>query len=157
LIELRPIGQVRSARPQADDDDWDGVPSSIELDPGQFSTDSLLGLDEFSHVEVIFVFDRVDPAEVETGSRRPRGNPDWPEVGIFSQRAKARPNRLGTTVCRLLSVHGLTLDVEGLDAVDGTPVVDVKPYLEEFGPRGELRQPLWSHELMRDYWRAGSP
>ncbi len=67
-------------------------------------------------------------------------------------RAKARPNRIGVSRCRLLGVDGLSLRVEGLDAIDGTPVLDVKPWVAEFGPRGEVRQPAWSSELMRDYY-----
>ena len=101
------------------------------------------------------MFDRVDPAGVQTRARRPRGNPEWPEVGIFAQRAKGRPNRIGVTVCRLLAVDGLTLRVQGLDAIDGSPVLDVKPYMAEVAPRGEVRQPEWSRELMAGYWRLG--
>jgi tRNA (Thr-GGU) A37 N-methylase len=96
----------------------------------------------------------VDPDRVQTGSRRPRGNPDWPEVGIFAQRGKGRPNRIGVTVCRLLGVDSLTLHVRGLDAIDATPVLDVKPYMTEFAARGEILQPAWSHELMVGYWAA---
>ncbi len=151
-MELVPIGTVTSSRTEPLDDDWDAVTSSVTLDAAQFSPDALRGLEDFSHVEVVYVFDRVDPAAVQTAARHPRGNPDWPEVGIFAQRAKGRPNRLGVTVCRLLAVEGLTLRLEGLDAVDGSPVVDVKPYLAEFGPRGEVRQPAWSRELMAGYW-----
>ena len=110
------------------------------------------GLDEFSHLEVVYLFHRVDPAGVHTRARRPRGNPAWPAVGIFAQRAKDRPNRLGISVCELLEVRGTRLDVRGLDAVDGTPVLDLKPYLAEFGPRGPVRQPAWSHQLMADYY-----
>ena len=111
------------------DDDWDAVTSTVELDADRFAPDVLDGLDGFSHVEVVYVFDRVDPAGVETGARHPRGNPDWPRVGIFAQRAKGRPNRIGVSVCRLLVVEGLTLTVQALDVIDGTPVLDVKPYL----------------------------
>jgi tRNA (Thr-GGU) A37 N-methylase len=85
-------------------------------------------------------------------SRHPRGNKEWPEVGIFAQRAKDRPNRLGVTVCRILKVEDASLYLEGLDAIDGTPVVDIKPWMSEFGPRGEVHQPQWSSELMADYW-----
>jgi len=56
------------------------------------------------------------------------------------------------SVCRLLAVNGLTLTVQALDAIDGTPVLDLKPYMTEFGPRGQVRQPAWSHELMAGYW-----
>ena len=115
------------------------------------ATDGLL---DFSHVEVVFVFDRVDEVDVTTGARVPRGNPAWPEVGILAQRPKARPNRIGTTVCELMAVRpGGVIEVRGLDAIDGTPVLDIKPYYAEFGPRGDVRQPAWTHELMADYWR----
>jgi tRNA (adenine37-N6)-methyltransferase len=153
-VEMQPIGRVRSARTEPLDDDWDAVPAAVELDGDRFGPEALAGLTEFSHVEVVYVFDRVDPASVQTGARHPRGNREWPEVGIFAQRGKGRPNRIGVTVCRLLGVDGLRLEVQGLDAIDGTPVLDVKPYLSEFGPRGEVRQPAWSHELMAGYWRG---
>ncbi|SNS10760.1 tRNA-Thr(GGU) m(6)t(6)A37 methyltransferase TsaA [Geodermatophilus saharensis] len=153
-MDVAPIGRVASPRTEPLDDDWDSVTATVTLDPARFGPDALRGLEEFSHVEVVYLFDRVDPGAVQTGARRPRGNPDWPEVGIFAQRGKGRPNRIGVTVCRLLGVDGLTLTVQALDAVDGTPVLDVKPYMAEFGPRGEVRQPAWSHELMAGYWHA---
>ena len=109
----------------------------------------------FSHIEVVYVFDRVDPKDIQTGARHPRNNRDWPKVGIFAQRGKARPNRLGVTVCRLLAVDGLELSVQALDAIDGSPVMDIKPYMLEFGPRGPVHQPDWTHELMTGYWAAG--
>ncbi|TKJ19040.1 SAM-dependent methyltransferase [Blastococcus sp. CCUG 61487] len=151
-MDVTPIGWVTAARTEPLDDDWGSVTSTITLDADRFGPEALLGLEEFSHVEVVYVFDRVDAATVQTGARHPRGNPAWPRVGIFAQRGKARPNRIGVTVCRLLAVDGLTFTVQALDAIDGTPVLDVKPYLAEFGPRGEVRQPAWSHELMSGYW-----
>jgi tRNA-Thr(GGU) m(6)t(6)A37 methyltransferase TsaA len=150
-IEVRPIGHVRGGRTEPIDDDWGPVEASVVLDD-RFSPDALAGLDAFSHVEVVFVFHGVDESRLELGARRPRGRADWPEVGIFAQRAKARPNRIGVTTCDLVGIDGLEVRVRGLDAIDGTPVLDLKPHLAEFGPRGEVRQPAWSHELMRDYW-----
>ncbi len=155
-ISIEPIGVVTSSRTEPMDDDWDSVTASIRLDAERFSPEALLGLDEFSHLEVVYVFDRVEPGEVQTGARRPRGNPAWPMVGIFAQRAKGRPNRLGVSVCRLLDVDGLRLTVQGLDAIDGTPVVDVKPYMVEFAARGAVHQPAWSHALMAEYWQRGT-
>ena len=151
-FEIRPIGVVRSSRAEAIDDDWDAVTSEIVLDPDAVTPDAAAGLVEFSHVEVIFVFDQVDDAEIETGARHPRGNPDWPVVGILAQRAKMRPNRLGVTACRLVGVDGLTVRVDGLDAIEGTPVLDIKPVMKEFLPRGEVTQPAWATELMTSYW-----
>ena len=146
------IGAVVGGRAEPIDDDWAGVQAVIRLDPEQFAADALAGLTDFSHLEVVFVFDRVDVADVQLGARRPRGRADWPLVGIFAQRGKARPNRIGVSRCRLLGVDGLDVHVEGLDAIDGTPVLDVKPWMDEFAPRGRTRQPDWSRELMRDYY-----
>lgn len=149
---IEPIGYVRASRDEAIDDEWDSVTSAIELSPSAVEPDATSGLEQFSHVEVVFVFDRVDPDGVCRSARRPRGNPDWPMTGILAQRAKDRPNRLGTTVCRVLGVDGLTIRVGGLDAIDGTPVVDIKPYMDGFAPRGDVREPAWARELMSGYW-----
>jgi tRNA-Thr(GGU) m(6)t(6)A37 methyltransferase TsaA len=151
-IEVTPIGHVRGGRAEPVDDDWGPVEAVIELDPGRVEATATASLDAFSHVEVVFLFDRVDPDGVCLHARHPRGNPDWPEVGILAQRAKDRPNRIGLCTCELVSVDGASIVVRGLDAIDGTPVLDVKPYMEEFAPRGSVRQPAWSRELMRDYW-----
>ena len=153
MITLEPIGHVRSSRRELLDDDWDHVPATIELTEA-FAPEALDGLEAFSHAEIVFHFDRVDPAAVERGARHPRGNPQWPRVGIFAQRAKDRPNRLGVTVVALVKREGRVLTVSGLDAVDGTPVLDIKPVMAEFLPRGVLRQPDWSRELMASYWHA---
>jgi len=149
-VTLEPIGRVVGGRGQPVDDDWDRETATIRLEG--FEAEALAGLDGFSHVEVVYLFDRVDPEAVERGARHPRGNTGWPRVGIFAQRAKDRPNRIGVSVCRLLGVEGAELRVGGLDAVDGTPVLDVKPVMREFLPRGEVRQPAWATELMRGYW-----
>jgi tRNA-Thr(GGU) m(6)t(6)A37 methyltransferase TsaA len=148
---MNPVGYVRSTRTTPDDDGWGAILAHIELDPIQFGPDALLGLADFSHVEVLFHFHATETAP-ETGARRPRGNPGWPRVGIFAQRAKDRPNRIGATLCRVLSVHGTTLELAGLDAIDGTPVLDIKPVMKDFLPRGEVREPAWAKELMKSYW-----
>ena len=151
-IEFSPIGMVHSPVVEPVDDIWGGVKCRIDLDSSRFTPDCLLGLTDFSHVEVVFFFHRVTESEIEAGSRHPRNRPDWPRVGIFAQRGKNRPNRIGITICRLLSVEDLSLEVSGLDAIDGTPVLDIKPYMREFAARGEIRQPRWVEQLMRGYW-----
>lgn len=149
---LTPIGHVRGGRADAIDDDWGASRATIALDPDKFTPDAFAGLAAFSHAEVIFLFDKVPDNKIETGARHPRNRADWPLVGIFAQRGKNRPNRLGLTTCRIVAVDGLTVEVEGLDAIDGTPVLDIKPVMVEFLPRGDVRQPDWSHELMQGYW-----
>lgn len=149
---VTPIGVVRSSRANAIDDDWNAVRARIELDAARFDAEALAGLSEFSHLEVIFVFDKIAAEDIETGARRPRGRADWPLVGIFAQRGKNRPNRLGLCTCRILAVDGLTIEVEGLDAIDGTPVLDLKPVMAGFLPRGNVREPAWAGEIMARYW-----
>jgi tRNA (adenine37-N6)-methyltransferase len=95
----------------------------------------------------------VSEDSVVTGLRHPRGNDIWPKTGIFAQRGKNRPNRIGATICRLLAVDGTVIKVEGLDALDGTPVLDIKPVMQEFLPDRQLvKQPKWVDELMVKYF-----
>jgi tRNA (Thr-GGU) A37 N-methylase len=149
---LTPIGHVDGGRAAAIDDDWGASRARIRLDPNRFTAEALLGLDGFSHAEVIFLFDRVGEDEITATARHPRGNRDWPRVGIFAQRGKNRPNRLGVTICRIVAVDGLVLEVEGLDAIHGTPVLDIKPVMAGFLPRGAVRDPDWARAIMADYW-----
>jgi tRNA (adenine37-N6)-methyltransferase len=151
---IEPIGHVQSSRLQAEDDFWGQGRARIELVEG-IPAEALIGLDAFSHAEVIFYFHQVDPAKIVVGARHPRNNPAWPLTGIFAQRGKNRPNRLGLTIVRIVGVQGRTLEVADLDALDGTPVLDIKPVMEEFLPRTAVRQPVWASELMEDYWREG--
>ena len=151
-FDIQPIGFVHAKRTNAEDDFWGKSRSRItlaeHLDPSAIS-----GLDEFSHVEIIFLFDRVDPAKIVEGARHPRNNPAWPRIGIFAQRGKNRPNRLGSTICKIVGIAGRELEVEEFDAIDGTPIIDLKPVMREFLPRGSLWQPQWATELMADYWK----
>ena len=148
---IEPVAFVSAPRTSAEDDDWGGQIAEIRLASGM-DPSSLRGLEAFSHVEILFLFHRVDHAKVVTGARHPRNNPAWPKVGIFAQRAKNRPNRIGSTICRVLGVESDTLWVLELDAIDGTPVLDIKPVMTEFLPRTEVSQPSWASELMANYW-----
>lgn len=151
-FEVHPIARVRSPRKDLSDDFWGKVDAEIVLEQG-LDEEAFYGLGDFSHVEVLFLMDRVDPAKVETGARHPREREDWPLVGIFAQRGKARPNRIGLTRATIIKVDCRVLTVRGLDAIDGTPVLDVKPWMNEFAPIGATRQPAWASELMRDYYK----
>lgn len=152
-IELQPVGFVSSARSGLEDDYWGNEESCIILTE-EFAPDALQGLAEFSHAEVIFFLSQVALEKIIMGARHPRNNRDWPEVGVFAQRTKNRPNRLGATICRILRVEGTRLWVSDLDAIDGTPVLDIKPVMAEFLPSAEIRQPGWSRDLMLEYWSA---
>lgn len=151
-ITVRPIGHVRGGRAEAIDDNWGASRASIELDSAVFGPEALAGLDAFSHIEVIFHFDKVALDKIEYGARHPRGRKDWPLTGIFVQRGKNRPNRIGLCTCRVIAAEGLACIVEGLDAIDGTPVLDIKPVMTSFLPRSAIAEPAWVGEIMKDYW-----
>jgi tRNA-Thr(GGU) m(6)t(6)A37 methyltransferase TsaA len=146
------VGYVATSRQLAVDDDWGGTTSTIHLSEG-YPGEALSGLEALSHIEVLFLFHAVAEAEVVTGARHPRDREDWPRVGIFAQRAKSRPNRIGSMICPLVAVRDRTLHIRELDAIDGTPVLDIKPVMVEFLPREAVRQPPWATELMERYWR----
>lgn len=150
-IQVTAIGFVEAVRTHAEDDFWGGEEACITL-TAEFTFEALQGLSEFSHVEVLFLFHEVESAKIVRTARHPRNNRAWPAVGIFAQRGKNRPNRIGSTICRVIRVEGTKLFVAELDAIHGTPVLDIKPVMAEFLPREEVIQPGWSHELMRDYW-----
>jgi tRNA (adenine37-N6)-methyltransferase len=153
---MTPIGRVAAGRAQPDDDFWGGSESRIEL-ADEMPTEALDEIEEFSHAEIVFVFDRVAPARIVPGARHPRNNTDWPLVGILAQRGKDRPNRIGCTIVRIVGREGRSLIVAELDAVVGTPVLDIKPVFAEYLPRTAVTQPEWSHEVMRDYWSVAEP
>ncbi|MAM62753.1 SAM-dependent methyltransferase [Maritimibacter sp. UBA3975] len=151
-IHMQPIGHIRGGRVTATKDNWGRERAVIELSPEVFSPEATMGLELQSHIEVVFHFHLHADEPMETAARHPRGREDWPRVGILAQRGRMRPNRIGVSICRLDRVEGLALHVIGLDAVDGTPVLDVKPVWSGYRPRGALREPDWAVEIMASYW-----
>jgi len=151
MITLSPVGTVKNPRQLVEDDNWGSVVSLIELE-ASFTEDALLQIEEFSHAEIIFFFHLVQDEKIEMGARHPRNNKDMPKIGVFAQRGKNRPNRLGSTIVKIIKREGTRLFVQGLDAVDGTPVLDIKPVMKEFLPREKVDQPEWVAVLMKNYW-----
>lgn len=148
MYAVTSVGQVIGGLSDPDDGEWEQTTAVIRLDGTQFTTDVVAGLEDFTHLEVVYVFDQVDPAMVVTTADRPHGREDWPLVGVFAHRCRARPNRIGVSRCRIMSIDGLDVKVAGLDAIHGTPILDLKPWVEEYGPVGDTRQPEWALELM---------
>ena len=150
-IELRPIATVKNSRKTPKDDFWEEVISEIEL-ADNIPSEAFKSISEFSHLEIIYYFNKVDNKEI-VFSGRPRRNPNYPLVGIFAQRKKDRPNTLGLCTVELLEHNGRSLKVRYLDAIDGTPVLDIKPVYKEFQPKGDIMQPNWVSDLMKNYWK----
>jgi tRNA-Thr(GGU) m(6)t(6)A37 methyltransferase TsaA len=149
---VRAVGVVRNDRVDVQDtDNWGDVVSTITVDE-RFGDEALLGLADFSHVEVLFVFDQLDELPDYREPRRSRGREDLPPVGVFAGRGPRRPNRIGVTTCAVVTVDGRKLTVRGLDAVTGTPVIDMKPAMVQFHP-ANIRQPEWVDRLMGEYFR----
>jgi tRNA-Thr(GGU) m(6)t(6)A37 methyltransferase TsaA len=144
------IGVVHNEVKEPVDRGWAEVISEVVLD--EPLKDGLDGIEEFTHVLILFWMHRAAEAEPVRMRRRPQGRPDMPEVGIFAQRARHRPNPIGVTAVKLLRREGKRLIVQGLDAINGTPVVDVKPYVPAFDAAESVRVPGWVPRLMEHYF-----
>ncbi len=142
-MKLEPIGVVNNEFERKPADGWQGVVSQVVIDDRW--TPALEGLEGFSHIIVLFWLNRV--SERVLLHVRPQRRQDMPEVGLFATRTPMRPNPIGLRVVRLVSKEDNVLTVRGLDAFDGSPVLDVKPYL----PRGDCiirtRIPAWLERL----------
>lgn len=151
MYNVKPIGYIRNSREAIEDDYWGNIVSTIEL-TSEFSEESVQGIEDFSHLEVIFYFNQVKDDNIQFDARHPRNNKEYPKVGIFAQRGKNRPNKLGLTTVEVLKREGKIIYIKGLDAINGTPVLDLKPVMKEFAPKGEIKQPYWVSDLMQEYW-----
>jgi tRNA-Thr(GGU) m(6)t(6)A37 methyltransferase TsaA len=150
-IRVKPVATVKNSRKTPTDDFWGEIISEIEL-CDHIPDEAFEGISAFSHLEIIYFFDKVKKSEI-VFSGRPRGNPGYPVTGIFAQRKKERPNTLGLCTVELLEHKGRTIKVKYLDAIHGTPVLDIKPVFKEYKVEGNIRQPVWVSELMKNYWK----
>lgn len=150
-IVLRPIAYVKNNRKEKIDDNWGNVISELEI-IDELPIECLDGIETFSHLEIIYFLNEAN--KTFTGSEYPRENLNWPKVGIFAQRKKDRPNHIGLTTVNLIKKDGRKLIVSNLDAIDGTPILDIKPVFMEYLPKGEVIQPKWATELMKNYWKS---
>ena len=150
-MKFKPIGLVRSSVTEAIDHCWGEIESDIHLNDS--FAGGLIKLDQFSHVIIIFYMHKTPMFNLKTDLiRRPQGRLDMPKIGIFAQRAKHRPNPIGITVVPVISITKNILKVKGLDAIDGTPVLDIKPYFPIFDRINTAKTPKWVDELMSDYF-----
>ncbi|MFD3268661.1 tRNA (N6-threonylcarbamoyladenosine(37)-N6)-methyltransferase TrmO [Paenibacillus dendritiformis] len=149
-MKIEPIGTVHSAVKEGVDENWGQVVSEIHLLPEY--ADGLIGLREFSHILVVYYMDRSTFDAAGDLVRRPQGRSDMPDIGIFAQRAKHRPNPIGTTCAKLVDIEGAVIRVQGLDAIDHTPVLDVKPHFPVFDSPANPQVPAWVNKLMANYF-----
>lgn len=150
-ILLKPVAIVKNSRKTPIDDFWEEIVTEIEL-LEHIPTEAFNNISDFSHLEIIYYFDKVDNNDI-VFSGRPRGNQNYPLVGIFGQRKKDRPNTIGLTTVELLEHNERVIKVKYLDAIDGTPILDIKPVFKEFQPHNEIKQPEWVSDLMKNYWK----
>jgi tRNA (adenine37-N6)-methyltransferase len=131
--KLAPIGKVEIK---------DGV-TGIRL--ADAYADGLLGLDQWSHVQIFYWFDKNDTPEKRKILRvHPRGNKENPLTGVFACRSPFRPNLIALSVCRIVSITGTFVQLEALDAFDGTPVLDLKPFTPADAPSKDVKVPDWA-------------
>jgi tRNA (adenine37-N6)-methyltransferase len=149
-MDLKPIGHVVSPVEETVDEKWGGVVSRVLLLPEYAG--GLDGLDGFSHAIIVTYLHKAKYEPARHLKRRPRGLESMPLLGIFSQRAKDRPNPIGITAVRVIRTGTDYLEVQGLDAINGTPVIDIKPYYPLCDRIENPRTPEWVVELMKDYF-----
>ena len=150
MINIEPIGTVHCPVTQMSQGNWAQVVSEIHLDPALAG--GLQGLEGFSHVLVVFWLDQIaafDPQKQLL--RKPRGMEDMHELGVFAQRTKYRPNPIGVTAVELVGIRDHVVSVRGLDALEGTPVLDMKPYIDAFD-RKDVTMPSWVAHVMEGYF-----
>ena len=148
-IVMHPIGFIRNQVTTKKDQFWGEDISVIEL-KDEFRG-GLTGLQEFSHAIILCHLNKAAYIPEKHLIRRPRNRMDMPMLGIFSQRTKDHPNQIGITAVEVLEVSETTVTVKGLDALDGSPVLDIKPYFPVFDRR-EARTPQWVDILMENYF-----
>ena len=149
-IKFNPVAIVRNSRIKPTDDFWGEIISEIEL-LDRIPTEAYNNISDFSHLEIIYYFSQVETKDIVYNGK-PRGNSNYPQVGIFGQRKKDRPNPIGLCTVELIEHTDRIIKVKYLDAINGTPVLDIKPVFKEFQPKGEIKQPNWVGDLMRNYW-----
>jgi len=147
--EFEPIGTVENAVTEKIDTGWGQQVSRIVLQPEYAG--GLRGLGEFSHALVLCWLHEARYQKDKHLCRRPQGRAELAPVGIFAQRTKDRPCPIGVTAVEIVSVEETVLTVRGLDAIDGTPVLDIKPYFPAFDRR-DATVPAWVHVLMDPYF-----
>ena len=149
-MTLKPIGFVSSPATEQTDENWGQVISRVLLHPEYFG--ALSGLGNFSHAIIITYLHQAKYKKEEHLQRRPQGLDSMPKVGIFSQRAKDRPNPIGVTAVKILNVGDDYIEVQGLDAVNETPVLDIKPYYPQYDRIDSPKVPEWVNRLMEKYF-----
>jgi tRNA (adenine37-N6)-methyltransferase len=149
-INLKPIAWVKNSRITPIDDNWGAIVSEITL-AEDIPDNAFQHILDFSQLEIIYYFDKVIEERIFY-SRKPRGNSDYPDTGIFAQRNKDRPNQIGLSTVELIWHRERSIGVRFLDAINGTPILDIKPVYREFRPDIEIRQPAWVADLMKKYF-----
>ena len=144
-LSLKVIGVVRGGVKQRPEPGWEGTVSEIVVD--SHLTEALDGLEEFSHIIVIYWMHKASALGKVATKVHPRGRRELPLVGFFAARTPYRLNPVGATTVRLLERRGNILKVEGLDAIDGTPVIDIKPYIPGYDSVTEAKVPSWVTRL----------
>jgi tRNA (adenine37-N6)-methyltransferase len=150
MIKLQPIGIIRSPVTKMSQGNWGQVQAEIHLNDEYVQ--GIKGLEEFSHVVVVFYMHQATFVSSEHLIRRPRAQANQPEIGVFAQRTKYRPNPIGITTVKLLGIDHNVLTVLALDALDSTPVLDLKPYMPAFDRVESARLPAWVVEFEKGYF-----
>jgi tRNA-Thr(GGU) m(6)t(6)A37 methyltransferase TsaA len=164
-IQLKPVGVVRN---QSKDPSWGRTLGALDWreratrmkeqreSVSELVIDSSLegildGIDDFSHIMVIYWAHLIPPERRSMRKVHPMGNKDFPLVGVFATGSPVRPNSILTTVVRLVGRKGNVLRVTGLDALDGSPILDIKPYSRRIPDTDEIKVPDWMRDIHQNF------
>jgi len=148
-MECKIIGTVKSPVTEAVDMNWGEIISEIVLEPEY--APGLLGLEDFSHLMVLTFLHEAEYNPEKHLRRHPQERQEMPLLGIFAQRARHRPNRIGVTAVEIVEVTDNSVKVHALDAIDGTPVIDIKPYVPVYDKK-DATIPEWMEKMMKGYF-----
>lgn len=142
-IKLKPLGKAQNSVDKPALPGWKDIVTEIVIDKRY--TKGLDGIENYSHVIVVYWMDKEEECHL---LHHPQGRQDVPYVGIFACRCPQRPNRIAISTVKLLSRDGNTLKVKGLDIVNGTPIIDIKPYTPQYDRVEKAKVPAWVKRLV---------
>ena len=141
-VTLKPIGVAKNSERESRFGSFASLVSEIIVD--EKFTGALKGIEDYSHVIIVYWMDKVKNYVV---THRPQGNPDVPIVGIFASRCPSRPNPIAVSTVKLMERNGNRIMVRGLDILDGTPIIDIKPYWTIYDSVKDGKIPRWVNKL----------
>ena len=142
IIRIKPLGYARNSIKKPTLPGWKDIISEIVVDKKYAK--GLDGIEDYSHIIVVYWMDKEKECHLK---HYPQGRKDVPYVGIFACRCPQRPNPIGISTTEIISIKDNTIKVKGLDVIDNTPILDIKPYTQQYDSALNAKVPEWVNKL----------